>query len=138
MGDSWYVDDNMELRESAETIVGQLVLLHYHFASVCLLFARHSIGGKTDHNAHPHIDSSGKIALVHNGTIDNANELRKSLQDKGHSFSSQTDTEVIAKLIGDVYERNSGFSLRAAVEEAMSYCQGTWVRTSSLLTRISK
>lgn len=84
-------------------------------------------GGKTDQNAHPHVDSSGKIALVHNGTIDNANELRKQLQDKGHKFTSQTDTEVIAKLIGDVYERNSEFTLRAAVEEAMSYCQGTWV-----------
>ena len=64
---------------------------------------------------------------MHNGTIDNANELRKQLQDKGHKFTSQTDTEVIAKLIGDVYERNPEFTLRAAVEDAMSYCQGTWV-----------
>jgi glucosamine--fructose-6-phosphate aminotransferase (isomerizing) len=60
-------------------------------------------GGKTDENAHPHVDSSGKIALVHNGTINNANELRTELQEMGHVFTSQTDTEVIAKLIGHYY-----------------------------------
>lgn len=46
-------------------------------------------GGKTDENAHPHVDSSGKIALVHNGTLNNANELRAMLQAKGHSFTSK-------------------------------------------------
>jgi glutamine---fructose-6-phosphate transaminase (isomerizing) len=60
-------------------------------------------GGKTDANAHPHVDSSGKIALVHNGTINNANELRHELQQMGHVFTSQTDTEVIAKMIGHYY-----------------------------------
>jgi len=57
-------------------------------------------GGKTDENAHPHYDSSGKISLVHNGTLNNANQLRRELQKLGHVFLSQTDTEVIAKLIG--------------------------------------
>lgn len=94
----------------------------------CLLFLIHlCIGGKTDENAHPHVDSSGKIALVHNGTINNANELRKKLIEKGHKFTSQTDTEVVAKLIGDVYASNPEYTLRGAVEDAMAFCQGTWV-----------
>lgn len=83
-------------------------------------------GGKTDANAHPHTDSSGKIALVHNGTINNTNELRKELQSRGHIFSSETDTEVIAKLIGEYYEKNGCTNLKDAVEQALSRCDGSW------------
>ena len=79
-------------------------------------------GGKTDENAHPHTDSSGKIALVHNGTLNNANELRKELQELGHIFTSQTDTEVIAKLIGHCYDGD----LKSATEKALSRCDGSW------------
>lgn len=82
-------------------------------------------GGKTDENSHPHIDSSGKIALVHNGTLNNANELRRELQARGHKFTSQTDTEVIVKLIGESYERDGG-SVKEATEKAMVRCDGTW------------
>ena len=82
-------------------------------------------GGKTDENAHPHVDSSGKIALVHNGTLNNANELRSMLQAKGHVFTSQTDTEVIAKLIGDIY-KDKKVSVRDATEEALTLCDGSW------------
>jgi glutamine---fructose-6-phosphate transaminase (isomerizing) len=82
-------------------------------------------GGKTDANAHPHLDSSGKIALVHNGTINNANELRRELQKKGHVFTSQTDTEVIAKLIGDIYESKK-CCVKDATEEALTMCDGSW------------
>ena len=84
-----------------------------------------STGGKTDENAHPHLDSSGKLALVHNGTLNNANELRRELQSRGHKFSSQTETEVIAKLIGEVYEKE-GCSVKEATEKAMVRCDGTW------------
>jgi len=83
-------------------------------------------GGKTDANAHPHTDSSGKIALVHNGTLNNANELRKELQSRGHVFSSQTDTEVIAKLIGEFYENNGCKSVKEATEQALARCDGSW------------
>jgi len=83
-------------------------------------------GGKTDENAHPHLDSTGKLALVHNGTLNNANELRRELQSRGHVFSSQTDTEVIAKLIGEVYEKDAGMSVKEATEKAMTRCDGTW------------
>ncbi|GAX15853.1 glucosamine--fructose-6-phosphate aminotransferase [Fistulifera solaris] len=83
-------------------------------------------GGKTDENAHPHTDSSGKIALVHNGTLNNSNELRRELQALGHQFEGQTDTEVIAKLIGHVYANNPGMTLRDATEQALQKCDGTW------------
>ena len=60
-------------------------------------------GAPTEVNAHPHIDDSGRIALVHNGIIENYAALKKFLTDKGHTFTSQTDTEVLAMLIGDLY-----------------------------------
>jgi len=82
-------------------------------------------GGKTDENAHPHVDSSGNIALVHNGTINNANELRRELKGLGHKFTSQTDTEVIAKLIGHIKETEN-ISVVDATEKALSRCDGTW------------
>ena len=81
-------------------------------------------GGKTDANAHPHTDSSGKIALVHNGTLNNANELRRELQSRGHKFNSETDTEVIVKLIGEFYEKNGCTSVKDATEQALARCDG--------------
>eukprot|EP00980_Cylindrotheca_fusiformis_P008275 scaffold1736_cov127-Cylindrotheca_fusiformis.AAC.89 len=82
-------------------------------------------GGKTDENAHPHTDSSGKIALVHNGTLNNSNELRRELQAEGHKFTSQTDTEVIVKLIGNYYAQGS-MTLKEATELALEKCDGSW------------
>lgn len=82
-------------------------------------------GGKTDENAHPHNDSSGKIALVHNGTLNNANELRRELQGLGHIFTSQTDTEVIAKLIGHYRDLDQS-TVKEATEKALTRCDGTW------------
>src|SRR2546429_204485 len=67
-------------------------------------------GAPTEVNAHPHTDDAGRIALVHNGIIENYAALKKLLTEKGHTFTSQTDTEVLAMLIGDLYtdlkERN--------------------------------
>ena len=58
-------------------------------------------GGKTDANAHPHTDHLNRIAVIHNGTINNMHELKKELIEKhGIPFKSETDTEVIAQLIG--------------------------------------
>lgn len=56
-------------------------------------------GGVTEANAHPHIDCSGKIIIVHNGIVENFADLKKDLQEKGHNFKSETDTEVIAHLL---------------------------------------
>lgn len=110
--------DGLELVK--ERSVGQK---GHHIGIAHTRWATH--GGKTDENAHPHVDSSGKIALVHNGTLNNANELRRELQSRGHKFTSQTDTEVIAKLIGEVYE-NDKCSVKDATERAMARCDGTW------------
>ncbi|KAB1185041.1 MULTISPECIES: glutamine--fructose-6-phosphate transaminase (isomerizing) [Haloferax] len=56
-------------------------------------------GGVTDGNAHPHTDEAGRVAVVHNGIISNYQSLRSDLESKGHSFSSETDTEVVPHLI---------------------------------------
>jgi glucosamine--fructose-6-phosphate aminotransferase (isomerizing) len=57
-------------------------------------------GARTDENAHPHLDQAGRIAVVHNGVIENSNELKKELQSQhGIHFRSETDTEVIAQLV---------------------------------------
>ncbi|MFN9929169.1 MAG: glutamine--fructose-6-phosphate aminotransferase, partial [bacterium] len=61
-------------------------------------------GGVTDFNAHPHTDDRHGIALVHNGIIENYSALKTYLQERGHTFNSQTDTEVLAMLIGELYE----------------------------------
>lgn len=61
-------------------------------------------GEPTDANAHPHSDQSGKLILVHNGVIENYQPLKEQLTTKGHTFKSQTDTEVLAQLIGAHYD----------------------------------
>ncbi len=60
-------------------------------------------GGPTDENAHPHISSDGKVAVIHNGIIENYLELKTELEKRGHKFSSQTDTESVAHLLSDEF-----------------------------------
>ncbi|MBM4438509.1 MAG: class II glutamine amidotransferase, partial [Actinobacteria bacterium] len=79
-------------------------------------------GAVTDANAHPHRDASGTIALVHNGILDNFAELKARLVAAGHRFVSETDTEVIAHVIGEARER--GADLPAAMRSAMGQLQG--------------
>lgn len=79
-------------------------------------------GEPSEINAHPHIDCNGSIAVVHNGIIENYRELRDELITAGHSFRSDTDSEVIAHLIEESYEND----LRAAVEKAISRLRGAW------------
>jgi glucosamine--fructose-6-phosphate aminotransferase (isomerizing) len=62
-------------------------------------------GGVTDANAHPHCDASGRLCLVHNGVIENYAPLRAQLVGEGHAFTSQTDTEVLAHLVGHELEK---------------------------------
>ena len=61
-------------------------------------------GKPDDVNAHPHSDNYSHIALVHNGIVENADALRKQLQQAGHEFASETDTEVVAKLVEDLFD----------------------------------
>jgi glucosamine--fructose-6-phosphate aminotransferase (isomerizing) len=74
-------------------------------------------GGKTDANAHPHMDQKHRVAVVHNGTINNSFELKKELTAMGVHFTSETDTEVIAQLIGLGLDK--GLSTKDAVAEAL-------------------
>ena len=86
-------------------------------------------GPPTTRNAHPHTSESGDIALVHNGIVENANTLRRRLQELGHVFTSETDTEVLVHLIEESYNRTdgrSGESLERAVETALSQVEGTY------------
>ena len=82
-------------------------------------------GEPNDINSHPHTSSSGKLALVHNGIIENYNSLKKVLESKGHTFYSQTDTEVLAKLIEDVYSKNPD-DFKKAVQIALAQVEGTY------------
>jgi glucosamine--fructose-6-phosphate aminotransferase (isomerizing) len=61
-------------------------------------------GGVTDENAHPHIDCTGQLAIIHNGIVQNHGNLRRELQANGHTFRSETDTEVVAHLLEDELE----------------------------------
>jgi glucosamine--fructose-6-phosphate aminotransferase (isomerizing) len=91
-------------------------------------------GAPTENNAHPHLDNTGHIALIHNGIIENYAVLKKLLSEKGHTFQSQTDTEVLAVLIGDLYAEMraqnhipAGVSLLGrAVQAALHQVEGTY------------
>ena len=79
-------------------------------------------GPPTEKNAHPHASQNGKIAVVHNGIIENATALKAGLEARGYVFKSDTDTEVLAHLIEVAYAGN----LEAAVIEALHQCDGTY------------
>ena len=82
-------------------------------------------GGPTDGNAHPHVDNEGKLAVIHNGIIENYSELRKELEARGHKFSSETDTESVAHLLSDLRKKNNG-DLSAAMREAVKALRGSF------------
>jgi len=81
-------------------------------------------GAPTKINSHPHTDCSNKIAVVHNGIIDNFIELRKELIQKGHIFKSDTDTEVIPHLIEQKIKE--GLNFKDSVVEALNLCSGAY------------
>jgi len=79
-------------------------------------------GAPTTPNAHPHVDDSGQIALVHNGIIENADALRRELRELGYEFHTDTDTEVLAHLIAMLFEG----SLEQAVAATLTQVEGTY------------
>ena len=81
-------------------------------------------GPPTDENAHPHTDTVGDVAVVHNGVIDNYDELRAELKAKGHEFESDTDTEVIPHLIDEYREKTGDTEL--AVQRAVDTLEGSY------------
>ncbi|HZA93760.1 MAG TPA: glutamine--fructose-6-phosphate transaminase (isomerizing) [Gemmatimonadales bacterium] len=74
-------------------------------------------GAPTTTNAHPHTDQSGRIAVIHNGIIENSGVLRKALEQRGHTFKSETDTEVLAHLVGELYQGNLEEAVAAALRD---------------------
>src|SRR5204863_1797067 len=70
-------------------------------------------GPPTDANAHPHLDCTGRIAVIHNGIIENYQSLRDELSKAGHRLASDTDTEVVAHLIEDAYDGDLAGTVRS-------------------------
>ncbi|MGH7537102.1 MAG: glutamine--fructose-6-phosphate transaminase (isomerizing) [Gemmatimonadales bacterium] len=97
----------------AEPVAGQSGIAHTRWATH---------GAPTRTNAHPHTDCSGTIALVHNGIIENSDALRTKLQQGGHEFSTETDTETLAHLI----EEAPGATLEDRVIAALAHVEGTY------------
>ncbi|HKP33079.1 MAG TPA: glutamine--fructose-6-phosphate transaminase (isomerizing) [Chitinophagaceae bacterium] len=83
-------------------------------------------GEPSDRNAHPHSSSSGKLAMIHNGIIENYSQIKKELENKGYSFESDTDTEVLLKFIEDIQDHND-CGLEEAVRIALKRIVGAYV-----------
>ena len=88
---------NLEDKLVSESVEGQIGIGHTRWATH---------GRPSDENAHPHQDCQGQFAIVHNGIIENYVQIREELMQKGHTFKSETDTEVIVHLIEDMYDGN--------------------------------
>lgn len=112
------VNDSLELLEHellTNTIDSYVAIGHTRWATH---------GSKTNVNAHPHHDNTDRIAIVHNGIIENFQELKDSLKEEGYIFRSQTDTEVVAVLLGK--QLDDGLSMEKAIEHTISQLRGTW------------
>ena len=81
-------------------------------------------GGPTDTNAHPHISNDGKLAVIHNGIIENYVELKEDLERRGHTFTSETDTESVAHLLSDEFRKNQ--DLAAAMRSVCKQLRGSF------------
>ncbi|MBV9736781.1 MAG: glutamine--fructose-6-phosphate transaminase (isomerizing) [Candidatus Eremiobacteraeota bacterium] len=97
-----------ELLRNGSRLSGQVGVGHTRWATH---------GRPSDANAHPHLDCSGKIAVVHNGIIENYTPLRAALLDAGHVFTSETDTEVLAHLIEAHYNHDLEDAVRRTLQE---------------------
>src|SRR5690606_14992455 len=83
-------------------------------------------GEPSDRNAHPHYSASGKIAMIHNGIIENYAQLKTELEKKGYSFKSDTDTEVLLNFIEEIKTHNN-CSLEEAIRIALKRVTGAYV-----------
>ena len=103
-----------------EAIIDSAIIAPAHIGLGHTRWATH--GAPTTHNAHPHSDCSGELVVVHNGIIENYHSLREELKAKGHIFTSETDTEVLAHLIEEYLEDD----LVTAVKEAVERVEGSY------------
>ncbi len=104
-----------------EAVVG--ADLHSHIGIGHTRWATH--GEPNDRNAHPHQSASGKLAMIHNGIIENYAQIKKELETKGYSFTSDTDTEVLLNFIEDI-QKNNESSLEEAVRIALKRITGAY------------
>jgi glutamine---fructose-6-phosphate transaminase (isomerizing) len=114
------IDEGIARLIKAEPVAGSLGIAHTRWATH---------GVPSDRNSHPHFDQSEKIAVVHNGVIENYDALKQRLIKAGHKFKSDTDTEILAHLIGDFYEKRRGKNgdvLTQAVCDALREVIGTY------------
>lgn len=117
------IDEGLNLLLKEKPLHGTLGLGHTRWATH---------GAPTDENSHPHFDQSGRISVVHNGVIENYDRLKQRLLKAGHTFKSATDTEVLAHLIGEQYEKlansqlNGTHPLTQAVINALKEVIGTY------------
>jgi glucosamine--fructose-6-phosphate aminotransferase (isomerizing) len=105
--------NNLQERLSQNPLGGNIAIGHTRWATH---------GGVTENNAHPHVGRNGRVAVVHNGIIENYAELRQEMTDEGITFTSETDTEVVAHLVDGYLE--GGLDLLTAVQRALPSIQG--------------
>ncbi len=106
--------------QNLENILGEAIGASSHIGLGHTRWATH--GAPTTENAHPHSDCTGNLVVVHNGIIENYHSLRNELLQKGHTFASETDTEVLAHLIEEYLEDD----LRVAVTRALARVEGSY------------
>jgi glucosamine--fructose-6-phosphate aminotransferase (isomerizing) len=116
------IDEGLAKSLKAEPVTGNLGIGHTRWATH---------GPPADENSHPHLDQTGRIAVVHNGVVENYDRIKARLLKGGHTFHSETDTEVLAHLIGDCYakrrgENANGNALTLAVCDALREVIGTY------------
>ena len=111
-----------KVAELADTLVGEN--LHAHIGIGHTRWATH--GEPSDRNAHPHTSSSGKLAMIHNGIIENYAQLKQELSNKGYTFKSDTDTEVLLNFIEEI-KKNNKCDLEEAIRVALKRVTGAYV-----------
>ena len=111
-----------KVAELEEEVIGKN--LHAHIGIGHTRWATH--GEPNDRNAHPHLSNSGKLAMIHNGIIENYNQLKMELSRKGYIFHSDTDTEVLLNFIEDI-QTNNNCPLEEAVRIALKRVVGAYV-----------
>ncbi len=124
--DSWGVAVGVDGQIGVEKRIGKIASTHVDFPASPIAFghtrwATH--GGVTDANAHPHLDCDGRLAVIHNGIVENFRPLRESLLARGHHFVSETDSEVIAHLLEEELPRSDG-DLAAALSSVVGKLEG--------------
>lgn len=106
------VGEIKELEKKLPTLKGNIAVSHTRWATH---------GGVTKENAHPHLSANKKIAVVHNGIVENFRKLKEQLEKKGYKFISQTDTEVLAHLIQDNYKGDLEKAVYSALKKVDGY-----------------